>query len=146
MITTWILVANASTARLYVNHGAKKGMQLVKELFHPESRSKASNLVADRPGHNPGAGNGHGSFVPASDPKHNEAERFAQELARELDHGRTANIYQRAILVAAPAFMGLLKGNLDNHVSKLVSESVEKDYTKATEKELAGHLENVIFL
>jgi len=51
MITTWILVANASTARLYVNHGAKKGMQLVKELFHPESRSKASNLVADRPGH-----------------------------------------------------------------------------------------------
>jgi hypothetical protein len=42
--------------------------------------------------------------------------------------------------------MGLLKGNLDIQVSKLVSESVEKDYTKATERELAGHLENVIFL
>lgn len=146
MSTTWILVANASTARLYANHGAKKGIQLVKELSHPESRAKASNLVADRPGHNPGAGNGHGSFVPATDPKHNEAERFALELAREMDQGRTANSYQRAILVAAPAFMGLLKGNLDHQVSKLVSESVEKDYTKATEKELSGHLENIIYL
>lgn len=146
MSTTWILVANASTARLYANHGAKKGIQLVKELSHPESRAKASSLVADRPGHNPGAGNGHGSFVPATDPKHNEAERFAQELAREMDQGRTANSYQRAILVAAPAFMGLLKGNLDHQVSKLVSESVEKDYTKATEKELSGHLENIIYL
>lgn len=146
MSTTWILVANASTARLYANHGAKKGMQLVKELSHPESRAKASNLVADRPGHNPGSGNGHGSFVPATDPKQNEAERFAQELAREMDQGRTANSYQRAILVAAPAFMGLLKGNLDHQVSKLVSESVEKDYTKATEKELSGHLENIIYL
>ncbi len=146
MSTTWILVANASTARLYANHGAKKGIQLVKELSHPESRAKASNLVADRPGHNPGSGNGHGSFVPATDPKQNEAERFAQELAREMDQGRTANSYQRAILVAAPAFMGLLKGNLDHQVSKLVSESVEKDYTKATEKELSGHLENIIYL
>lgn len=146
MSTTWILVANASNARLYANHGPMKGMQLVKELAHPESREKASNLVSDRPGHNPGAGNGHGSFVPATDPKHNEAERFAQELAREMDHGRTANSYQRAILVAAPAFLGLIKSSLNNHVSKLVSESVEKDYTKATEKELAGHLANVVFL
>lgn len=146
MSTTWILVANASTAKLYANHGPKKGLHPVKELTHPESREKASNLVADRPGHNPGAGNGHGSFVPASNPKHNEAERFAQELARELEHGRTANTYQRAILVAAPAFMGLLKSNLDGQVSKLVSESVEKDYTKATEKELAGHLEHIIYL
>lgn len=146
MSTTWILVANASTARLYANHGAKKGVHLVKELSHPESREKASNLVADRPGHNPGAGNGHGSFVPATDPKHNEAERFAQELAREMDHGRTSNSYQRAILVAAPAFMGLLRSNLGSQVSKLISESVEKDYTKASEKELAGHLEGIIYL
>ena len=146
MITTWILVANASTARLYVNHGVKKGIQLVKELSHPESREKGSNLVSDRPGHYVGAGNGHGSFVSANDPKQNEAERFAQELAREMEHGRTANSYLRAILVAAPAFMGLLKSNLSSQVCKLVSEKVEKDYTKATEKELAGHLENIIFL
>jgi protein required for attachment to host cells len=146
MITTWILVANASTARLYANHGVKKGIQLIKELSHPSSREKASNLVSDRPGHNAGAGNGHGSFVPATDPKQNEAERFAQELAHELELGRTSNSYLRAIIVATPAFMGLLKRNLNNQVSKLVSEQVEKDYTKATEKELAGHLENIIFL
>ena len=146
MSTTWILVANASIARLYANHGPKKGIQLIKELAHPESREKASNLVTDRPGHNPGAGNGHGSFVPAVDPKQHEAERFAQELGQELDQGRTSNSFQQAILVAAPAFMGMLRTHLNNQVSKLVSAKVEKDYTKASEKELAGHLESVIFL
>ncbi|MBZ0105030.1 MAG: host attachment protein [Sulfuricella denitrificans] len=146
MSTTWILVANASIARLYANHGPKKGLQLIKELAHPESREKAANLVSDRPGHNPGAGDGHGSFVPSASPKHNEAERFAQQLAHEMDNGRTSNSYTRAILVAAPAFMGLLKGCINSHVSKLVSEDVDKDYTKATEKELAGHLESIIFL
>ncbi len=146
MSTTWILVANASTDRLYANHGLRKGVQLIKELSHPASREKASNLVSDRPGHNAGAGNGHGSLVPASDPRQIEVERFAQELARELDKGRTENSYLRAILVAAPAFMGILKTQLNAHVSKLISESVEKDYTKASEKELAGHLESIIFL
>ena len=146
MSTTWILVANASTARVYANHGPKKGLQLIKELTHPESREKASNLVSDRPGHNPGAGDGHGSFVPSASPKHNEAERFAHQLAHEMDNGRTSNSYKRAILVAAPAFMGLLKGCFNSHVIKLVSEDVEKDYTKASEKELTGHLEHIIFL
>ena len=73
MRNTWILVANASIARLYANHGPKKGLQLMKEMSHPESREKVSNLVSDRPGHNPGSGNGHGSFVPAADPKQHEA-------------------------------------------------------------------------
>jgi protein required for attachment to host cells len=49
MSTTWILVANASQAKLYANTGPKKGLKLVKDLKHPESREKASDLVSDRP-------------------------------------------------------------------------------------------------
>ncbi|HCA26401.1 MAG TPA: host attachment protein, partial [Betaproteobacteria bacterium] len=33
-----------------------------------------------------------------------------------------------------------------NHVRGLLSESLQKDYTKANEKELAGHLEKYVFL
>ena len=146
MIITWILVANASTAHLYANHGPKKGLKKLKEFEHTASRDKGSDLASDRPGHYNGHGNSHGSFMPATDPKQNEARHFALELAKELDHGRTANSYQRLILVASAPFMGLINGNLDSHVKTLVSDSFEKDYTKSSKKQLTRHLENCIYL
>lgn len=144
--TTWILVANASQAKLFANAGPKKGLRLLKELKHPESREKASDLVSDRPGQMHSPGNGHRASQPKSDPKSNEARSFAQELARELNHGRTTQQFERAILIAPPAFMGLLNEKLDGPTSGMVSERFEKDYTKSTDKELTGYLENCIFL
>ncbi len=146
MSITWILVANASAAHLYANYGPKKGLQKLKEFEHNACRGKALDLVSDRPGHYNGHGNGHGSFLPATDPKQNEAQHFALELAKELEHGRTANCYQRLILVASAPFMGVINGNLDSHVRNLVSDSFEKDYTKASKKQLTRHLESCIYL
>jgi protein required for attachment to host cells len=146
MTTTWILVANAASAKLYANDGPHKGLRKIREFMHPASREKGSELVSDRPGHNQGHGNGHGSYVPAHEPKEVEAEHFAVELCRQLDHGRSINAYQRLILVSAPAFLGLMNGHLNHHVKQLVSESFEKDYTKLDDKALASHLEHCIFL
>lgn len=146
MSTTWIVVANASLARLYANNGPKKGLQLLKELSHPESREKASELVSDRPGHNPGAGNGHGSLVPATDPKQHEAVRFAHELSKELEHGRASNLYERLIMVASSPFIGVLNQRLTSHVRNLVSDTIEKDYTRATPRELSSRLAHCIYL
>lgn len=146
MTTTWILVANAAAARLYANEGPKKGLRKIREFNHPASREKGLQLVTDRPGQNLGHGNRHGAYVPSSEPKQIEAEHFAFELARELEHGRTSNSYQRLILVAAPAFMGLMNSHITHHVRQLVSDSFEKDYTKLDERSLAGHLESCIFL
>jgi protein required for attachment to host cells len=144
MSRNWILVANASQARLYANHGVKKGLSLVKEFTHPESREKASELASDQKS-SFGQGNGKGSFVEI-DPKENEMEHFALELAKELEDGRTHNHYTRLVLVSSPHFLGLLKARLTPHVRDLVSDTVEKDYVRASEKELAGHLESVIYL
>ncbi len=146
MSTTWILIANASQAKLFSNEGPKKGLRLLRTLDHPQSREKGASLVTDRPGHNPGAGNGHGSFVPPTDPKTHEADLFAQKLARELEQGRVEGSYDRIILAAAPAFLGQLNNRLSGHVRDMVSESLQKDYTKASDKELAGHLEKYVFL
>ncbi|MEW5710479.1 MAG: host attachment protein [Pseudomonadota bacterium] len=146
MPNTWILVANSSKAQLYLNAGPKKGLKKLKEFDHAASREKASRLVTDRPGHNKSHGNGHGAYVPQTDPKQHEAQHFALELSRFLDLGRTRNEYQRLILVAPPAFLGLLKGQLDPHVLDRVSDSFEKDYTKVPERELSSHLEQCIYL
>lgn len=144
MSVTWIMVANASQARLFSNDGPKRGLKLVKELLHPESREKTSNLVSDRSGAY--GGTGHGTVGQPADPKHHEAERFAQEVSRELEAGRVKNAYDRLILVASAPFMGLVNNHLPGQVRSLLSESIDKDYTRLPVKELAGHLEGYVFL
>lgn len=144
--TTWILVANASVAKLYANLGPKKGLVRLKELEHPESREKGADLVSDRPGQMHSPGNGHRAAQPKTDPKTNEARLFAQQLAQQLNHGRTTQQYERVILVAPPSFMGMINEKLDSQTAGLVSDRFEKDYTKASDKELTGHLESCIYL
>lgn len=144
MSVTWIMVANASQAKLFSNDGPKRGLKLVKELMHPESREKTSNLVSDRSGAYGGAG--HGAVGQPADPKHHEAERFAQEVSKELEAGRVQNAYDRLILVASAPFMGLVNNHLPGQVRSLLSESIDKDYTRLPVKELAGHLEGYVFL
>ncbi|MDR3410895.1 MAG: host attachment protein [Formivibrio sp.] len=140
MAKTWILVANACQARIYFRNGIKQELALVKEMIHPESRMKNADLVSDRAGSMPGTGNGQGSKQPQAIPKQNEAMHFAQELAQTLNQGRCSQQFERIILVAPPAFMGLLSEKLDVQTNKFVTDRLGKDYTQATEKELVGFL------
>lgn len=143
---TWILVANASEAKLYSNEGPNTGLSVVKEFEHPQSRAKNADLVTDRAGHMQSCGNGRGSRQPHTTPKEHEAEVFALQLARELVHGRSTNQCSRVILVAPPTMMGLINGSLDTSTANLVSERLEKDYTKSPPRQVAERLSNCIFL
>jgi protein required for attachment to host cells len=146
MTITWILVANASLCRLYENLGPKKGLKLVKELIHPQSRQKNAELVTDRPGSMAVNGSGGGAKQPQTLPKQHEAKVFAQEIAQELYKGRSTNAFRRAILIAPPAFMGILNAVLDGPTAQLVSDRFEKDYTKTPEPVLAQRLAGCIYL
>ena len=146
MAITWILVANASLAKLYANLGPNKGLTLVKELIHPESRQKNGELVSDRSGAMGAVGSGGGSMQPQTLPKQHEAKVFAQEIAQALYQGRTSNAFKRAILVAPPAFMGLLNAVIDGPTAQLITDRFGKDYTKTPENELGDRLGSTIFL
>lgn len=145
MAITWILVANASLAKLYANIGPNQGLRLVKELIHPASRQKNSDLVTDRSG-SMASGGGKGTRQSHTQPKEHEAQVFALEIARELYHGRAANAFARAILVAPPGFMGMLNTTLDGPTAQLVSDRLEKDYTKTPEMTLKERLASRIYL
>jgi len=138
MLITWVMVANASQAKLFSTTGPQRGLQLVKELTHPESREKTSNLISDRSGSRNGTG--HGAFTQATDPKHHEAERFAQEITRELEHGLAKKAYDRLILVASAPFVGLVNSRLPGQVRSRLSESIDKDYTRLPATELTDYL------
>lgn len=146
MSTTWILVANASRARLFENTGINKGLTLVSEFEHPASRMKSADLASDRPGHMPRSGHSQGSRQPATDPKQNEVEHFAKDIANTLEMGRGQNGYERLIVAAAAPFLGVLRNHLSNGVNSLVSDSVNKDLTQVPVQELGSKFEHCIYL
>lgn len=142
MTITWIMVANASHAKLFSNKGPNKGLELIKEFLHPESREKAAELVSDRIGNFAGSG----SYAQPTSPKEHEAERFAQEVAQELEQGRVKNAYEQLVLVTSAHFMGLLNGRISQQVKSKVTGSINKDYTQLPVKELSGHLQGHVYL
>lgn len=146
MTTTWVLVANASNANLYANHGPHKGLELIQAYQHPASREKSLEMTSDRPGHYQTGSGAHGAYSQATDPKQHEEDKFAAELAHALESGRTSNSYTRLILVASDPFMGKLNNQLSAHVRTLATDTIEKDYTHLTERELASHLESYLFV
>jgi len=135
MSKTLVMVTNASAARVF-SYQAHEEFSLLKEFSHPESRQKGSDLVSDRPGNSNAKGGGHGTLVPANNPKQIEAERFAHELAGWLDDERKQNRCNQVMLVADPSFLGLLNKSLNNQTAQLVFKSLNKDYSQVVQRDL----------
>ena len=129
MSTTWVLVANASEARLFGTEKVGGFLQCIKEFNHSESRKKGSELASDRPGRYKSKGTGRGTLGNSEEPKEYEAERFAGELANELEKGRTSNDYKKLVVVATPQFYGLLNSHMNEHTRALVVNNIQKDFT-----------------
>src|SRR5262245_52884122 len=113
---TWILVAGASQARLFKYDGFKTPIQPLREWEHPQSRARNQDLASDRPGRvtqshagpHPGKGSKSGMEAELT-PKKVEHERFARELAAELDKIAAEDTMARFVLVANPEFLGQLR-------------------------------------
>lgn len=127
MSITWIVVANARHARIFSHSGPNKALELVRETvldaqatITPESTGRASPRRR-RPGRATARG-------------------FAQQVASQLCGERSRGCFTRAILVAPPAFMGLLNAELDAPTASLVSGRLDKDYTRSETQELRAHL------
>jgi protein required for attachment to host cells len=138
----WLVVANASRARV-LEEGASPGTYShAADLVHPGSRQKGVALGTDRPGHVEGTGHGLGSaaYQPRSEPHHHEHERFAQELAALLNAGVADGRCAGLVLCASNPFLGLLKAHLSEHAREAVLRTVPSDYTALRDDQLAERL------
>lgn len=124
----WILLANASHARLLSRDSATDPLVLLATLEHPESRLKASQLANDRPGHeatdNSSGGN---RYEPRGDVRRKEHQRFAREIAQRLDAGLAAGQFSMLWLFASSPFLGELKAQLSDAVNKRVHLAIDSD-------------------
>jgi len=137
----WILSANSATATFYTAESPTKPLVKQMTLENPEARAKQSELTSARPGRSfDSQGEGRHAMGSEVDPKAQERIRFAKELAAQLEKERVENHMKRLVLVAAPAFLGLLRAELSTPLKALVSLELDKDYTFCKPDELRSHL------
>ena len=144
-MSTWILVCNASTARLFSTDGRHSKLRLVRELSHAQSRVMPAELTTDKAGRGRTVSSGPGVFALPSRTsiKEHEAEAFARELATVLQEGLESKQYSNVALYGPPHFLGLLGKGLSATVTKRLLLRKDSDYTHIETRQLPELLADV---
>jgi len=142
-MSIWVLVADASRARLFKALKRNGPLEELRDWTHPESRLHEGDLVTDGDGSNSGPS---GRYGVAADPVHKpaEAERFAHELVRDLEKARAEGAFSRIYLMASPKVLGMLHKYASTELLDRVSGEIAKDLTthsaEDVRKQLPPHL------
>ena len=105
MIRQWILLANASHARLFSRDSPSGRPVPLATLEHPESRLKGAALADDRPGHEASDNSSGGNrYEPRIDVGRKEHQQFAREIAQRLNEQRLQDARLRKLSGADSEF------------------------------------------
>lgn len=140
-MTTCVLVADASRARFFSAASSKDKLVEIEGLVHPESKLHPSELATDGPGVTYDRnGQGVHSMGQQVDIKKQEAIRFAKEVNEKLATVLQQNRFHKLYIVAAPAFLGLLRHAIPATAKNLVAGEVDKNLTGFKSEQIRRHL------
>ncbi|MEJ8810816.1 host attachment protein [Variovorax ureilyticus] len=141
MKNQWVVVANASLARIFRRDGANGGLEPVEDMAHTQSRMHAKEL-AETAGPEPGVRDHHDDrFAARSDPRRKEHQIFARALADRLDKALANHEFDSLVLLAAKPFLGEIRHFLSEGVNDRVAVALNNDFTGLSAAEIAQRLE-----
>lgn len=142
-INTWIIVADGARARVLANKGMGKGLSPVSDLNFEGDHSARRDIMSDKPGRSfESASPVRHAMEPSSDPHGILKERFVAHLSDVVSQRHDE--FDRAILIAPPKVLGLLRKALPPVVRDKVYHELAKDLTNLPNAELPEHLEDFI--
>jgi protein required for attachment to host cells len=144
MEITWVVIANASRARIFSGVGRLEWLEEVNDMVNPKVRLRNSELAhgqidprsASRSRHGAGAPNQPSGYEPNQLPDQHQAEIFARDVAAFLLVGLEQQRFRRLVLSASPEFLGVLREVMDSRLKSVVSMEFNKDYTQLGINEL----------
>lgn len=138
---TWVLVADSSEARIYAAGHRKAPLTLVESLSHPESRTHPRDRLTDVPGRV------HDRFGPARHSldhgeqiRDEDRLRFAREIAATLGTAHRQNRFERLVVMAGPALLGVLREAFDKSLTEIIAAEIPKDLVDQDEAVIRSHL------
>jgi protein required for attachment to host cells len=141
-VVTWVLVADATHASVFVNDGPGRGLSPADEpSFKSGVPRYTREVVSDREGRSWGAGGvGRHGMDPPTDPKRHAEASFAREVAQTIGQAALDKKFDRLVLVAPPKALGDLRAELPKHAQDRVTREIPKDLVHLDGNGLARHL------
>ena len=133
-MTTWIVAADSSRARILQVLDRDRHLQEVDDLVNPEGRMQDRELTTDAHPRRALSTREEPSAVEHS------VELFSKRVGDYLEKARTDHRYDRLYLVAPPKFLGLLRKEIGKEVEKLVADELPKDLSWFSERELEEYV------
>lgn len=125
----WVLFANRSQAKIFSGGRAPESIQLTQSLENPTGTLKDRDFDADKAGRGLSEEGGGGATLDREDSAtQKDAERFAKEVAQTLSRARSKGEFDSLVVVAEPRFLGLLRAQFENPMSKMISDEIPKDF------------------
>jgi protein required for attachment to host cells len=140
-VVTWILLANARTARIVQNLGPGKGISALEDAH---LQAPALNEYSDQPGSVHNSATQSISGVKRRDPKDLAERVFAETILQYLDNGVQHSKFDQLIITAAPHLLGELRAKMSDRLRGLVCAEIDRDLTQVAISELPEHLSDVI--
>lgn len=142
---TWFLIGDGARARMFANDGPGKGLKPALGYALIANNKPSRELGSDSPGRSfSSAGSDRHAMQPPTDPHRHEQREFAKDIADLLAEQQRNNAFDRLIIAAAPQMLGDLRAALTPQLRDMVHEEINKDFTKATPKELEKHLDEYL--
>ena len=137
---TWVLVADNSRARFFMAEKPASPLAEVQDLAYPEARLHEGDLVTDKSGRDRNPGNGAHGFGNDGSAKQEGADRFALMVCNELEAARNSGSFRKLYVVAAPAFLGMLRKHQSPALKQLVAGEVDKNLATQDPSTIRKHL------
>lgn len=135
-----IVAADRTLAVFYDADSLRASPRESARLANPAGSKQERELVTDRPGRRGGYGMGRHGVEEGAKARNEAAARFARRISRRLDVARRAGEFDDLIIVAGPAFLGMLREMLSWPTRTRVVHEVAKDLVHATVADLRRHI------
>lgn len=128
MNLTWVLVANQAEAKIYSANQYGGNLTLAHTLNHEEGSAHARDLTSDSPGRvHDRMGSARHAMEPDTGVKEEQRRRFVKEIVDCLQTAHLRGDFDRLILMAAPAVLGVIRNTLNAELTKAVVKEISKD-------------------
>jgi protein required for attachment to host cells len=150
MKKTWILIANATRARVFERRATDRALVELADFVYP-----VKNLVDEAAGGDltGAAGKGHGrtghagtQFEPHIEVKDKARLNFARQLADYLNQGVSEQRCEALMLIASSPMLGDLKPLLSSAAAGMLQQTVVSDLTRYQHAELQDRVERALQL
>lgn len=139
----WVLIANAAAGSIFETDETFSSFSRVLTRANGHVHPETSEL-GPRGATRSGPGGQRSAFDRHTEPGDAERDRFARELAAEVEQGLGRGAYERLVIAAPPKLLGELRGHLSHRTAAHLVASVSHDFAHTPEHELPAAVRKLL--